>query len=317
MPNIPIFLSSDNNYAPLVATTMTSILSNTKSFIEFYILDGGITSDNVEKIQSLKNNFNNFSIEFIKIDYEKYFKGFKTSGHWSKAVYARLLIPNLKPNINKAIFMDVDILVIGDIANLYNEDLENYALGAVWEDFSEQIPEHLTKIRKNMALNTNHKYFNSGVLLINCTRWRNENISSKLFKIADKYCDKIQMVDQDILNKCFDNNYKMLPKKYNYLTPYFWYDDEHKYLIRHLVGHVRPWQIKEDINTDLIPDLKTFWYYAKMTPFYKELTSKAATGIAAQKLLLTARVETLCYKEHFKKAQERSNNEHSYIFVQR
>ena len=69
MPNIPIFLSSDNNYAPFVATTMVSILANTNSFIEFYVLDGGITSENVEKIQSLKNNFKNFSIEFIKIDY--------------------------------------------------------------------------------------------------------------------------------------------------------------------------------------------------------------------------------------------------------
>ena len=143
-----------------------------------------------------------------------------------------------------------------------------------------------------------------------------EYFTSSRLERETMYSQRIENY-QDILNKCFDNNYKILPKKYNYLTPYFWYDDEHKYLIRHLVGHVRPWQIKEDINTDLIPDLKTFWYYAKMTPFYKELTSKAATGIAAQKLLLTARVEAICYKEHFKKAQERSNNEHSDIFVQR
>ena len=42
MYRIPIFLSSDNNYAPFVATTIASICDNTKSFCDFYILDGGI-----------------------------------------------------------------------------------------------------------------------------------------------------------------------------------------------------------------------------------------------------------------------------------
>ena len=69
--NIPIFLSSDNNYAPFVATTIASICDNTKSFVEVYVLDGGITEENQEKISALKDVFKNFSIEFIKIDLEK------------------------------------------------------------------------------------------------------------------------------------------------------------------------------------------------------------------------------------------------------
>lgn len=43
MKNIPVFLASDDNYAPFLATTAYSVLSNTKSFIDFYVLDGGIT----------------------------------------------------------------------------------------------------------------------------------------------------------------------------------------------------------------------------------------------------------------------------------
>jgi len=50
MYRIPIFLSSDNNYAPFVATTIASICDNTKSFCDFYILDGGIEEENKEKI---------------------------------------------------------------------------------------------------------------------------------------------------------------------------------------------------------------------------------------------------------------------------
>ena len=74
MNTIPIFLSSDNNYAPYVATTIASICDNTKSFCDFYILDGGISKENQEKIYVLKEKFNNFSIEFINIDVDKEFK---------------------------------------------------------------------------------------------------------------------------------------------------------------------------------------------------------------------------------------------------
>ena len=67
MSNIHIFLSSDNNYAPFVATTIASICDNTKSFCDFYILDSGIEEEeeeeeNKEKICQLKTKFNNFSI---------------------------------------------------------------------------------------------------------------------------------------------------------------------------------------------------------------------------------------------------------------
>ena len=50
---IPIFLSSDNNYAPYIATTIASICDNTAAFCEFYILDGGIKTDNKTKIKTL------------------------------------------------------------------------------------------------------------------------------------------------------------------------------------------------------------------------------------------------------------------------
>ena len=270
--NIPIFLSSDNNYAPFVATTMASILSNTNSFIEFYVLDGGITSKNVEKIQSLKNKFNNFSIEFIKIDYEEYLKNFKEIGHWNKSVYARFLIPDLKTQINKAIYLDVDIIATGDIANLYNEDLEEYALGAVCEQWAEYGINITHKER--LQISEPHNYFNSGVLILDCNKWRKNNVLDSLSQIAYDDADKIQMPDQDILNKYFDNNYKILPKKYNYLTPYFYIETNHNYIIRHLVGYVRPWQLNQNIKTDLMPNLKEFWHYAKMTPFYEELDAK-------------------------------------------
>ena len=61
--NIPVFLASDENYAPFLCTTMYSILENTKSNIDFYILDGGIKDESKKLIEKSLREFNNYSIK--------------------------------------------------------------------------------------------------------------------------------------------------------------------------------------------------------------------------------------------------------------
>ena len=51
MQNIPIFLASNDGYAPFIATTIASICYNTQSFIEFYILDSGISNFKKKQIE--------------------------------------------------------------------------------------------------------------------------------------------------------------------------------------------------------------------------------------------------------------------------
>ena len=135
---IPIFLSSDNNFAPFVATTIASICDNTKSFCEFYILDGGITEENKEKICQLKDKFSNFLIEFIGIN-ELIDESFKNAvineRYFSKSMYSRLLIPTIKPDLRKVIYSDVDVIFKCDIEQYYQQNIEGYAIACVQAPF--------------------------------------------------------------------------------------------------------------------------------------------------------------------------------------
>ena len=153
MTNIPNFLSSDNNYAPLVATTIASICDHTTSFCEFYVLDDNISDESKSKIEKLKEKFKNFSVDFIGVD-TNLFSDFQLTVGISKAGYSRFLIPQLKQDIKKLLYIDVDIICLKDIAELYNIDLGHYSLGAVPEPFDK--------------FQFNSKYhFNSGIMLIN------------------------------------------------------------------------------------------------------------------------------------------------------
>lgn len=279
MYNIPIFLSADNNYAPFIATTIASICDNTKSFCNFYILDGGISEENKEKICELKQQFNNFSIEFFKIDTDKYFKNFITESYITMAAYYRLIIADLFPHLNKVLYLDVDIIAKGDISELYKTDLGESVLGAVRDQGDKQ---YIAKLKKNIEMDDSSNYFNSGVLLINLKKWREQNITQKLFSIEKKYRGKLLCNDQDVLNKAFENNYKMLPQKFNALTVQ---DDT---VIRHYYSKPKPWEIKQGIknSSQLLSDMEIFWYYAKKTPYYEQLYTNCIYKSAAQIQLL-------------------------------
>lgn len=295
MANIPVFLASDNNYAPFVASTIASMCDNTKSFIDFYILDAGITVENQEKIANLKDKFNNFAIEFIKIDVENEFKDFFTSGHISLAAYNRFLIPILKPELKKAIYTDIDIIVKGDIAELYNEDLKGYRLAAAWEEFFE----HNMNIerKKRLGLSDTHNYFNSGILIIDCEKWRENNITEKLLEIAVRKHDILNGHDQDVLNIYFEDSYLSLAPKYCYLTEYYKFGTSPDDMVIRHYSRIKPWFISPEIEDVCHTDHNLFWRYAKMTDLYENALSRVKIDNKAE-IVRKYRVFDLIYDRH-------------------
>ncbi len=299
MSSIPIFLSSDNNYAPFVATTIASICDNTNSFCEFYILDGGITEENKEKICELKKIFNNFSIEFINVDVEKEFKGFRYNTYITKSMYSRFLIPILKPEIKKALYSDVDVIVLGDIKEMFDEPLDGYVLGAVHDYKSRDIT--FKKHRNEVKLDKKHPYFDSGNLLIDCEGWKKEKIFDKLMVLARTRSFEFSLPDQDILNVCFENNYKILDDKYCYCVANGVNNPNGEVVIRHFNSQIKPWHINPNTKTDMMPHLKEFWDYARKTAFYDELYQKTLDEKEQQNVLRALRVVIITNRMRDKK----------------
>ncbi len=295
--NIPIFLSSDDNYSPFVATTIASICDNTKSNIDFYILDSFISEINKEKILELKKSFNNFNIEFIKIDSDKEFSDIaytNSENYISISTYNRFLIPKLKPQLKKVLYLDVDIVALGDIKELYDIDMENYHFAAIPESFITQQEDKETKNRLNLA--QNHKYFNAGVFVLDNQYWVKNDILNKALEVENNYRGKLKYADQDILNIIFNNNYKILSQKFNLMTQAK--TNINDIVIRHFNTDIKPWQYNPCLsnNSLLMDNMLEFWKYAKKTPFYDELYSKVQ-NIQLQKDNLRKRKVALIIQE--------------------
>lgn len=262
---VPIFLASNNNYAPFVSTTIISIVKNTTAFINFYILDGGINNKNKEKIKKIKNQFKNFSIEFIDMkNFE--LERFPNIAHYSTSAFSRYFIPEIKPHLKKILYLDVDIIVKGDIYELFNQNLENYPLGAILEDFYPQNSIYLKKIYPKYNGGTN--YFNSGVLVVELDYFKKNNITNILVNKTNELKDVLNCPDQDVLNIIFENNFKILDYKFNFMPFHQKHFMKNEKVENPIIIHYtaeKPWKNSETEGGD------DFWEIAKLSPFYAEL----------------------------------------------
>lgn len=237
---LSIVIASDSGYLCHATITIMSILRNTKSnYIFFYFLDEGIGQENREYLQSEVNSLKG-NIEFIAID-KGIFSNFHVSGHIKQSTYYRLIAPNLLPaDVDKAIYVDSDIIVNEDIAELFYINIENFIVAAVEE--SEQDPERIRKLGIE-----NSRYFNAGVLLIDLIKWRKANITKKAFQYIVHNPDKLIYWDQDALNAVFGGEWYQIDAKWNVQTKFFELEKYKEVCLNpgiiHFTTDVKPWHI--------------------------------------------------------------------------
>lgn len=287
MGNIPVFISADDRYAPYAAVAIASAAYNTSAFLNFYVIGEYISSVTQKRIKSLEKQFNNLRIDFMDAHMDM-FNSFKKANelegkYWSNTTYARILIPVLKLEIDKAINLDSDTLVLGDLQEMIDIDMEGYALAATPDNYV--INDYIVRNGNYLDFSPKHlkKYFNAGVLLFDCKKWRENDITGGLFELQNCFRDKIVYVEQDLLNKYFDNNYKVMNSKFNLANsaiatlieyPEMFhgeYDKQWDCVVRHFEGPLKPWRGCHRVYGSYEADtlfFDEFWFYAKMTDFF-------------------------------------------------
>jgi len=284
--SVSVFYEGQDDLADILAVSICSVCYNTEAFVNFYILDCGICALNKKLLESLKSKFTNFSLEFIPVDLAQ----FHHLTPWCEKFwdcYARLIIPELKPDIKKAVYLDTDVIALDDIRKLWNESLDGYAFAAAadigYDDY------FFKNCVNNLNVSSKHIYANAGVLLLDCEKWRKENISKKLLQLAEQYKQHIHIICEDILSIfATENNYKLLPARYNLpdrdnkiqysVAPEIndsYLQEEWKNVVLQHLSPGKAW--KKAYNRETYRELKHFdgfWFFAEMTPFYAGLQKK-------------------------------------------
>ena len=272
-----IVCATDDNYVPLCGIMLTSLLENNRgSHVDIYILTKGLNLRSRKLFSKLlqKNNYD-AEIHICEVN-DEIFKHcpVRTGDHISLVTYYRFLIPYILPrHVDKVLYLDCDIMVDASLGELYAMDISDIALAACAEHDGKtgllQISEsHISRLEYPKEWG----YFNSGVLLINLSYWRQHNIPDALFAYVEKNQDKCLCHDQDALNAVLGGQKRFLPYKYNFMTylftpGYAQYDKtvflQERPAIIHYCTPVKPW----DWYLPDYPFVKRWKHYKNISPW--------------------------------------------------
>jgi len=263
---IPIFFASDDNYVPFLAVSIKSMLENASKeyYYNIYILTEGISDKNKTKLKTYETT--NSQISFIELsDYITKIKDRLTStlrDYYTESIFYRIFIASLCPQYKKAIYLDCDIVVLGDISKFYNIDLGDNILGAVTDDVINGNEDF--KIYAKYGVGVDHtKYFNSGVLLMNLDEYRKQKIQQRFVYLLVKHNFETAAPDQDYLNVLCYGKVKYIDKGWDKMSTDENFDGELNLI--HYNNFKKPWYY------DDVPYGKYFWEYAKKTNYYEDI----------------------------------------------
>lgn len=267
---INICISSDDNYIKYLAVTVASILKNANKSDElnFYILDGEISEENKQKVLELKKLKKDTKIEFVKIDKKAFKDCVKFSEYHTIPAFYRLKMATLLPNIEKIIYLDCDIIVNESLAGLFEENIDDYYMAGV-----EDLGYFYFYDKYWKYDNFDQFYANSGVLLLNLKKWREDNLEEKFFDYIKNNKDR-HSHDQNIINIVAKDKIKKLELKWNVQDSFFRKDERNWHPLKneikkaikepaivHFTGEKKPW---EDC---LIPAAHLYTKYIKYTKY--------------------------------------------------
>ena len=308
---IPIFFAVDDNYVPCLAVALQSLIDNSSKNYYYHIrvLYTNIKWKNQKIIKKMQQE--NIRIDFVNVSKQinKVKQQLYTRDYFSAATYFRLFIPELYPQYNKVLYLDCDIVVLDDIADLYNIDLEDNLIAAAPDGVINDLEPFREYAEKVVGVSSYKHYFNAGVIVMNLEEMRK-------FKFMDKFLYSLETIkfrvaqDQDYLNRLCKGRVKIISDVWNRmpLRGDKILRKRLKLIHYNMANKNKPWHFDDVLYQEF------FWKYAEETVFYDKLLKtrdtypeekKKKDALVIENLTALAEKETSCVGDDRRKIKRR------------
>ena len=254
-----ILVSLDSNYVLPLKVMLLSLFDNNRTLsISLYILYSRLSDTEIADITALVEK-NNSRIFPIYID-DAYFDGAPVVSHYTKSMYYRLLAARFLPlDIDQVLYLDPDILIVNSLHELYATNIDNYLFAAACHVTVNQVTVPINRIRLNDY--KLHRYYNSGILLMNITRQRAEIRPEDIQRYIIERKNNLILPDQDILNGLYGEQILDIDETlYNYDVRHY-----RSYLINSAGKKDLNWVMKHTV---------ILHFCGKKKPWHKAYTNK-------------------------------------------
>lgn len=214
-----IVLCASDNYTMPCGVTICSVCENNRDVaVSFYIItDSSFTVEHQQQLKELVSVYPSKSIFFILVKDEQVDIFLKhENSWWTRHVFYRLLSAELLPKeVDRALYLDCDIIVRHSLAELWEIDLTGKAVGCVHDGM-----EGVIEFYNRLEYTSDKGYFNSGVLLMNLKYWREHNISELFSSYIVENGKILKHPDQDVLNYVLRDSKLALPVTFNFQSAF-------------------------------------------------------------------------------------------------
>ena len=297
---VSLVLSANEYYVPYMGTLLESIKEHASAdrTYDIVVLHRDISANSQAVLQRLMAP-SNFSLRFFNTTrlMREYESKLFLRGHFRIETYFRLLMQDILPSYNKALYLDCDMVANKDIAELFDVDVNGYLLAAVQDADTAGLYNGFEPQKKNymdniMKMKDPYSYFQAGTILFNLAEFRKHYTVDEMFEYATSY--EWELLDQDVLNHFAEGHVKYLDMRWNVvmdwngirikeiigLAPrrlYQGYMESRKdpYIV-HYAGPDKPWDNFESDFADY------FWGYAQRTPFAPIIFERSMANKFAQ-----------------------------------
>lgn len=277
LKEIPIVMASDENYYIPMAVAIASLCYNAEEDTKYQfilLLDEGFSDEKKERLNKITDIYEMPPINYICMK-EKFGNTKSKIEHITKPTFYRLEIPSLLNTIDKCIYLDVDMVVNGDLSEIFDINMDNYYIAGVKAAGYYYPESNQEKMKSILNIAEFNQYVNAGMLVMNLGLMRANNLEQRFFELLGY---NFPNNDQDILNSACYGKIKILHPKYNAMTKYS-LCDEYAYekipclpicyskdewesassnpIVIHYADKWKPW---ENMSVDFA---EVWWYYAR------------------------------------------------------
>lgn len=301
---LQIFYACDDAFVKYTIVSLRSMIENASKEHNYHvhILNTNITEEMKQRVLELQNE----SFEITFDDVNKYLDSIAEKlplrHYYSKTTYFRFFISEMFPKYDKALYIDSDTIVLGDISKLFETDVSDHYLAACTEQAMAQVGVYGTYAEEVVGV-CRDQFFNAGVMLINCKAFRENEVLDKFIYHLGQY-NFIVTQDEDYLNLICKDNVLLLDQKWNTeLTDGLEYPyDINTAHILHYIMVNKPWHYGNCRGADI------FWRYAKETSVYEMLKSELDAYTEEEKKRDAASAENL-----YQMAIDETNRPDNYL----
>ena len=275
---VNVFYACDEIYVPYLSVSLLSLIEHTDKNRVYHItiLENDISDSSKTKLRAMSAE--NITLSFTNVSDKLNGIADKLSlrDYYSLSIYFRLFIPALFPQLDKAVYLDSDTVLLADIGELYDTVLRDKVLVAAVPDAVIASEELFRRYAEEGVGTENYRsYFNSGVLVMNLAAMRKIDLAGIFLTLLTTYDFKTVCPDQDYLNVICRGRVRFLGKEWNRMTVDNTSSCRRLKLI-HYNMYFKPWFY------DNVPYHEFFDLYATRTPFTEQIKD-AKAGFTEEK----------------------------------